>query len=85
MCSTLKKLSTANVRTLSSLFPASQPVKPASSDAFDPLADCVTSAAKRKKAAMRIKPRKITVVVVDATDRVPSFGKRKALKNEGKI
>ena len=53
--------------------------------AFDPLADCVASAAKRKKKAVRIKPRKITVVLVDGTDRVPRFGKRKALKNEGKI
>ena len=34
---------------------------------------------------MRIKPRKITVVLVDGTDRVLRFGKRKALKNEGKI
>ena len=44
MCSSLKKPSAANTHALSSLFPASQPVKHISSD---PLADCVASVAKR--------------------------------------
>ena len=85
MCSGLKKPSAADARTLSSLFPASKPVKRIRSEAFDPFADCIASDAKRKKKAVRIKPRNIAVVLVDDTDRVPRFGKRKALKNDGKI
>ena len=83
VCSSLGKPSAANARILSSLFPSSQPVKRIRSEAFDPLADCVASAAKRKKKAVRIKPRKVTVVLVDDTKSVPRFGKRKVLK--GKI
>ena len=85
VCSNLGKPSAANAHTLSSLFPSQQPVKRIRSDVFDPLADCVASAAKRKKKAVRIKPRKVTVVCVDDTNAVPRFGKIKALKNQGKI
>ena len=85
VCSNLGKPSAANAHTLSSLFPSQQPVKRIRSDVFDPLADCVASAAKRKKKAVRIKPRKVTVVCVDDTNAVPCFGKRKALKNQGKM
>ena len=81
LCSNMGKPSAANARTLSSLFLSSQPVKRMSSD---PLADCVASAAKQKKKAVRIKPRKVTVVWVDDTNSVPRYGKRKALKNQGK-
>lgn len=53
---------------------------------FDPLNECVASAQKRKKKAVRIKPRKVTVVLVHReTTVVPRFGKKRALKQEGNI
>ena len=56
MCSKLGKPTGADAQVLSSLFP--HPMKRTSS-VFDPMADCVASAAKRKKKAVGVKPRNI--------------------------
>ena len=87
MCTTLGKPSQADARVLSSLFPSSEsrPLK-RSSSVFDPLNECIVSAQKRKRKAVRIKPRKVTVVVVHReTTVVLRSGKRRALKQEGNI
>lgn len=81
------KPSEADARVLSSLFPssASHSLKRTSS-VFDPLDDCVATAQKRKKKAVHIKPRKVTVVLMHGeTTTVPRFGKRRALKRDGNI
>ena len=86
LCSGLSKPSEADARALATLFPSSCPVKRTSSDVFDPLASCVASAQKRKKKAVRIKPRKVTVVLLSrGTTVLPRFGRRRALKKEGNI
>ena len=86
MCSKLGKPTEADARVLSSLFPTSSHPMKRTSSVFDPMADCVASAAKRKKKAVRVKPRKVTVVLVSGnTNILPRFGRRKALKREGNI
>ena len=86
-CSSLGKPSEADARVLSSLFPStSRPLKRTRSEVFDPLADCVASAQKQKKKAVRMKPRKVTVVLISRkTTVLPRFAKRRALKREGNI
>ena len=86
VCSHLGKPSEADARVLSTLFPSvSRPTKRNRSEAFDPLADCVVSAQKQKKKAVRIKPRKVNVVLIGESSIVPRFSKRRALKKDGSI
>ena len=69
------------------LFPSSSaPKRPKLSGAFDPTRTCVALHQKQKKKAVRSKPSKVTVIVVqDASKGVPRGKNRKKLQEAGHI
>ena len=87
MCTKMAKPSEADARVLSSLFPSYSAPKRSFSKAFSPLDGCVVSKEKQQKKATRIKPRKITVVLITDPDckKVPRGAKRQSLHKDGSI
>ena len=83
----MEKPSEADSRRLRSLFPSLSVSKRANSKAFNPLDDCVVAKEKRQKKGVRLKPRKITVVLITdkASTKVPRGLKRKDLLQRGYI
>lgn len=84
----LEKPSDADARALKTLFPSSSHLSKRSRTAgFSPLDECVYSKEKKQKKGVRIKPRKITVVLITDPDckKVPRRDKRKALLDDGCI
>ena len=88
LCAKLEKPSDADARALKTLFPSSShSSKRSRSAGFSPLDECVYSKEKKQKKGVRIKPRKITVVLITDLDcnKVPRKDKRKALLDDGHI
>ena len=82
----LKTPSKASAKVLSNLFPTSSGGGSRKrSSTFDPTAECVASARqKKKKAAIRFKASKITVILVSSPDKgVPKGKDRHKLKRDG--
>lgn len=80
ICSKLKRLSKPDVQVLKSLYPSTSATK-RPRFTFDPSAECVAAAQqKKKKAAVRFKSSKITVIAVDGKKPILKGKWRKELK-----
>ena len=80
----MKTPNKANARLISNLFPSSSLCSSRKrSNTFDPTEECVATAhQKKKKAAIRYKPNKITVILV-LEKGVPKGKYRRHLKSDG--
>ena len=69
------------------MFPSSSaPKRPRLSSSFDPMKQCVALPKQQKKKAIRCKPSKLTVIIVeDYTKDVPRGNYRKELQKSGRV
>ncbi len=80
LCGKLKIPNKANAKVLSNLFPSGG----RSRKRFDPTESMTSAHQKKKKAAIRFKPSKITVILVSNPDKgVPKGKDRRKLKTDG--
>lgn len=87
LCKKMGKPCEADAQILGSLFPTSSAPKRTLLKAFNPLDGCVVSKQKQQKKATRIKPRKVTVVLIPDPEwkKAPRGLKRKDLHKDGFI